>query len=1257
MNTISQIENALKSIDQATFQRLINHLLSLQGNKFVSAPGAVVGKEKTSKGTPDSFFCNNGKYLFVECTTQERLGKSKSFFEKLSKDIDHCFNETITTIKKEDIQKVVLACNEKIDVDEHKLLSEQVRSYNFEAEFEILNIQSLPLDIIEIPKLAGEYLNIEIVKGDIYRLEDFLLKTKKGIQPSLTNEFIGREEELRKCLDSLERVDIIFISGGQGIGKSKLAVKLLEQLSLTDYIPIVIQNSGVSLWDDYKHLFLPNKKYIILFDDANKSIHNLNYLLSKLNSKKSYDVKLVITARDYVKNEILFALQDYIYEEQNVSEFKDEIITKIVLQELLNVRNRNYISQKIVDLAKGNARVALMATYSITPESETNYLDNPVLLYEKYFKKISDELGIFSENIGLQAIAIVSFFGVLDRKNNELKSVLENIFNINWNELWTAIMNLHTNEILNVYSNEIVKVSDQVLATYAFYKCFLDNQSSKLSYSEWINTFSKTHSNRIRISLIDSNNTFSYNHIKELVLPHLNEVLKRTLSDDDLYAFYQLFWFYKGLDCLLYLRNWIESLNQNEIHESNTLNTLLNDYGTPTKYFDLLKDFWNHPNELLRPSLELTLQLLEKQPDRLPEIKKYLIDCFKYKCEDVTYKYLRQNILFDVLLDDNISQRQKLYADILFLDITEILLGWSFTEFGPSKGNAFTMRNFDLFKSEALMNLRKRMLDRINIIFDKENECIDKILNKIMFPGPKFDKEIYVEEIPLYQRIITDKLDINKYSHCNFVRVLAKKLKEHQISIPENWQYFTDSEIMKISRLLDMEGEYRKGKSAKEALNEKQRQFSEFVNENDWSSLEKFIMTVDVFFHQEEKKAWQITSSMTDIYISIAKKNKLEFENALKMFFNGKVSFNLDTRLIFTTLNNSIVTCDELLKLIDSCTFEGKTYWESVVLAMAPKEQITEELLTRLIVNIKRLDNATYIQEMSSYLKYEQTFDQYKIGKPELENYNIISYLTSIFLNKTQKSVTNFGFDFFTDCVSYFIDFPELFKEAYLSLSEIDQRFDYNGKQLKAVLSLDKNFLNDNLKNGRIGVGYSSTIRLENIKTNVLWEFEDYEFLIEDLLLTALDKDEFTFIIEEDIYSLFSPADLNKEGTERVKNLLLKLTKNHCTNERIVLMLIEVAYHNFEGWFTEFFREVLMTNKDFSIIPNINFSRTETWSGSKVPLIEQKIEFFQNIIDMIKTLPGILDYGEHIKFFEKEVEYQKKEIVQEQRNDFMEEYY
>ena len=160
MNTITQIENALKAINQAPFQTLIYHLLHLQGNKFISAPGAVVGKEKTSKGTPDSFFENEDKYIFVECTTQEKLGKSKTFFEKLSKDVDHCFKEEVTTIEKDKIEKVILACNEKVTVEEYNKLKDKVESLNPETKFEIFNIQNLPMIIFDIPKLAEEYLNI-----------------------------------------------------------------------------------------------------------------------------------------------------------------------------------------------------------------------------------------------------------------------------------------------------------------------------------------------------------------------------------------------------------------------------------------------------------------------------------------------------------------------------------------------------------------------------------------------------------------------------------------------------------------------------------------------------------------------------------------------------------------------------------------------------------------------------------------------------------------------------------------------------------------------------------------------------------------------------------------------------------------------------------------------------------------------------------------------------------------------------------------
>lgn len=1258
MNTITQIENALKAINQASFQTLINHLLHLQGNKFISAPGAVVGKEKTSKGTPDSFFINEDKYIFVECTTQERLGESKSFFEKLSKDVDHCFKEEATTIEKDKIEKVILACNEKISAEEYNQLNHKVKSLNPETKIEVLNIQNLPMLIFDIPKLAEEYLNIQIVKGDIYTLDQFLLKTEKGLQPSLTNEFIGRDEEVKNSIEALKKYDILLLSGGAGVGKSKLAVKILEELSKDDYVPIVIQSSGVSLWDDYQHLFSPGKQHIILFDDANKSINNLNYLLSKLEDSKSYSAKVIVTSRDYVKKQVSVSLDNYPYKEFNIPEFKDEEIGRIIVAALPNLQYHSDIKRKIVDLAKGNARVALMATYSVTPDSETNYLSSPVLLYEKYFKKISEEIGVFNNPIILKSLAIVSFFGVLDRNNEELQNTLSIKFGIDWNELWTAIIELHNNEILDVYSNEIVKVSDQVLATYAFYKCFIDDQSAIINYAEWITIFIEKFSNRIRATLIDVNNTFIYNHVKDLVLPHLNEVIKQVNSDEELYAFYNLFWFYKSRDCLLYLKKWIETLPQEERHEKLSFNYKHNDHTRATKYFELLRYFWNHPNELFKPSLGLTLKLLSKQPSRLPEILKFIHEDFKYKLVDREQGYQRQNMLLDVLFDGKLSALEKSFANGIFLNLSEALMGWHYSEFASAKGHAFTIYNFDLYKSEELTKLRNRILNQVYHLFDSENEQILRILHKIIRPGGDIDKSIYVDELPIYQKIISEKLDNKQYAHCKFVSVLANHLTGFETTYPENWNDFIESDIRKLSKFLKPSWEYREGKSSIESESEKKQEFDDFVRANNWESIEKFLVNIDALFKQQkDNNGWHIESAVTDIYISIARKDKSDFENALKLFFDGKVIFPLRATVVNIALLESIMTGKELLDLMNEYEFKGKPYWASVLLTMLPRKQINETFLELLLNNFKNSVDYIYVPRMLDYLKYETVFDSYKDKRTELEEHNIITYITSLILNKIRKTRLDFGSHFCAECAPYFNNHLQLLKNAYWAQYEIDSHFDYDGKELKAILDIDRAFINESLRNDVIGLDYSSKIRLENINTDYIWEYPEYEELIEDVLLTILNKDKYALFIEDDVYSLFKYGNTDAKRAEKVKALISKLTQKHFNNEKLLMMLIEVVYSSYRDWFMEFFKEFLLLNKDIEITKQISFGRTSSTTGSWVPVYQNKIEFYQDIIRMINTLPYILDYSEHIDYFEQKIIWKKKDIEREQKRDFMEEFY
>jgi len=72
MSRFQAIENRLSSINGAVFQELCDSYLQLKNRNYLafSRTGSQVGKQKTTKGTPDSFFLlSNGNYLYVEITT------------------------------------------------------------------------------------------------------------------------------------------------------------------------------------------------------------------------------------------------------------------------------------------------------------------------------------------------------------------------------------------------------------------------------------------------------------------------------------------------------------------------------------------------------------------------------------------------------------------------------------------------------------------------------------------------------------------------------------------------------------------------------------------------------------------------------------------------------------------------------------------------------------------------------------------------------------------------------------------------------------------------------------------------------------------------------------------------------------------------------------------------------------------------------------------------------------------------------------
>ena len=65
MAIITMIKDRINQLNQASFQILCDALLAREGYPGIVALGTKDGAEKTTPGTPDTYFClSGGKYVF-----------------------------------------------------------------------------------------------------------------------------------------------------------------------------------------------------------------------------------------------------------------------------------------------------------------------------------------------------------------------------------------------------------------------------------------------------------------------------------------------------------------------------------------------------------------------------------------------------------------------------------------------------------------------------------------------------------------------------------------------------------------------------------------------------------------------------------------------------------------------------------------------------------------------------------------------------------------------------------------------------------------------------------------------------------------------------------------------------------------------------------------------------------------------------------------------------------------------------------------
>jgi len=122
MGRLQSIEDALSSINPATFQELCDNFLALRNSNYsaFSRTGSQSGKQKTVKGTPDTFLLlPNGKYIFVEYSTNISDRSTK-----LKADIKKCIDTKKTGISLDQIAEIIICINFNLNTKEIESLRE-----------------------------------------------------------------------------------------------------------------------------------------------------------------------------------------------------------------------------------------------------------------------------------------------------------------------------------------------------------------------------------------------------------------------------------------------------------------------------------------------------------------------------------------------------------------------------------------------------------------------------------------------------------------------------------------------------------------------------------------------------------------------------------------------------------------------------------------------------------------------------------------------------------------------------------------------------------------------------------------------------------------------------------------------------------------------------------------------------------------------------------------------------------------------------
>lgn len=1222
MSRYLEIVKKLVSINDTKFQELCDQIFYIKhmDSQAFGRTGSMLTKEKTTKGTPDSFvMLSNGNFAFMEATTDVSNKK------KLKNDIESCFTFSKTNIEATKIEKIVLFFTWEIKSHEVETLKKLAKNYNPNVQTEFWSIEKIACEInISYNFLAREYLELPLDTGQIVNVETFKKEFSRsaieGISTSLYHAFLYRETEQEQLFQDITQSDFIIISGQAGVGKTKFSLEVLARFVSVngDYKLWCLSNKGVPFESDLVTFLDPNTNCILFIDDGNK-VENLNQIILFYKGERRGKLKVVISVRDYALEEIKVLLFQYNPSVIKLEKFTDDEILGIIKEEPLLIRNHIYFDP-ILSIADGNIRLAILVAQLAKKHQNLKILSDVTEVFDIYYGSIRNDKRRVELNINQRILALVYFFNIIKIDDKTEFDSLIKPFNIKYSHFNDAIIELEQMELVDINYGR-VKISEQNFGLYMFKLSFLSGKDDM--FYRLLDILFEKNNYKIKDILISSVNLFGISKVKDAIFKDVMKYWNKIKNQKDLaLAFIDVFWFYLQNESLDFIAEYINELP----YSVNSIDEV--DFDVETKSLrkedpltGILGNMLYHDIIYQKRTLEILLEYLKKKPELVREVTVKIIEKLIFKQESINQNYLFQNNFFTQILL-NIRQGNSV-AKKVFLNICPEFLKSELRYSQHDRKGTIRLMFHKPGLQKSFIGIRNEIWKMLKLFIISDKEKVLEILEKIRNVRNE-NVELIQHDIPIILEILSVGCDSNDVIDCIFVHRTVK--------------YFEN---------LDLDSDLFPNLLLK--FSNKDFLFFQDFNYDFW-----FECSDHINLGHRKLKLLKV-QSIKNIYIFNKKEDFMVFYTSYKRWFveirnsdfefngfdimieaNFENNFEIGIQILETIIKENNSTgfipfapfisslkneryASEILKIIQNNEFQKKDQWLLVYLRMLDEKIISLfhcQLLLQTLINA----HSNLYVNLGFYEKY--------LYRDNLIFKNL--FLATVEKNRNAEPFVLFWADSLYTYFDNFGDDIEIIKECYLQQRKLGDHFDYDGKVFQKICYRDKNFIIEFIDiliaDRWIGIADPGFV------LGFVWEIDDIESIIFEILVKTIELEVFSSTSESFANIFFKSVNLR--FIYKSENFIHSIIKNQSTNSRMINAIFDVIIHSIPNEFEKYLLLYLNCNDDVSDFKKINWYKTNVIYGGEASFAVIHSKEWEKILKIIIDNTNALDFLEIKAFIE-----------------------